>query len=81
MWCACVVDADGRCACDSTGGVVATGAQASGVDLRDCAVLSEDLRVVGPATRARVATLLVDQTPAGGHRIRGLTDDENVARR
>jgi len=34
MWCACVVDADGRCACDSTGGVVATGAQASGVGRR-----------------------------------------------
>jgi len=47
-------------------------------DLRDCAVLSEDLRVVGPATRARSPPS--SSTRPGRAPDPGLTDDENVAR-
>jgi D-glycero-D-manno-heptose 1,7-bisphosphate phosphatase len=59
LWCVCLVDPGGSCACDGpAGGVLATGAEAAGVALDGCTVATDDGRLLAAAEQLGAATLL-----------------------
>ena len=65
VWCVCLVDTGGACSCEhGPDGVLGTGAEAIGVDVRDCAVVSDDARMMAAAERHGAVKLLADGPPA-----------------
>ena len=58
LWCVCLVDADGGCACaEPSAGVLATGARAVGIGPERCAVLGERGRMTAAAESVGAPTM------------------------
>jgi len=66
LWSVCLVDPDGSCDCARPGGgLVRSGAEALGLDVHGCAVVTDDRRLVAGARSVGVANLL--EPVLGGH--------------
>lgn len=64
LWCVCLVDGDGHCACRVPGdGLLAGGAEAVGLTVDDCAVATDDGRLLAAANEVGAANVL---DPAAG---------------
>jgi len=59
LWCVCLVDAGGDCACrEPSAGVIAAGAAAAGATVDACAVVTADGRLRRAAEQAGTATVV-----------------------
>jgi D-glycero-D-manno-heptose 1,7-bisphosphate phosphatase len=76
LWCICLIEPDGQCACDCPGdGVLETAARTVGVAVQDCAVATGGPRLASATVRVGATTLL----PPGSDSTRGQRQPEDEA--